>query len=67
MGCTQSSTCVRLGPKNSRSIRPKKLFEIALRWSQDGAGQFLPYYDEKPFLPSLSNVVVAAKKLMQVT
>jgi pyruvate/2-oxoglutarate/acetoin dehydrogenase E1 component len=32
-----------------------------------GAEQFLPYYDEKPFLPSLSNVVAAAKKLMQVT
>lgn len=32
-----------------------------------GAEQFLPYYDEKPFLPSLANVVAAAKKLMQVT
>ena len=32
-----------------------------------GAEQFLPYYDERPFLPSLANVVAAAKKLLQVT
>jgi pyruvate/2-oxoglutarate/acetoin dehydrogenase E1 component len=32
-----------------------------------GAEQFLPYYDERPFLPSLANIVVVAKKLMQVT
>jgi hypothetical protein len=55
------------GSKNSQSIRPKKLFEIALRWSHNGAEQFLPYYDEKPFLPSLANIVIAAQKLMQVT
>ncbi len=32
-----------------------------------GAEQFLPYYDEKPFLPSVANVVAAAKNLMQVS
>jgi hypothetical protein len=32
-----------------------------------GAEQFLPYYDERPFLPSLANIVIAAQKLMQVT
>ena len=32
-----------------------------------GAEQFLPYYDERPFLPSLANVVAEAKKLLQIT
>lgn len=32
-----------------------------------GAEQFLPYYDETPFLPSAANVVAAAKELMQIT
>jgi acetoin:2,6-dichlorophenolindophenol oxidoreductase subunit beta len=32
-----------------------------------GAEQFLPYYDEKLFLPSLADIVTAAKKLLQVT
>ena len=32
-----------------------------------GAEQFLPFYDEKPFLPSLANVIAAAKELMQIT
>jgi hypothetical protein len=32
-----------------------------------GAEQFLPYYDEKSFLPSLADIVTAAKKLLQVT
>jgi pyruvate dehydrogenase E1 component beta subunit len=29
-----------------------------------GADQFLPYWDERPFLPSLESVIAAAKKLM---
>jgi acetoin:2,6-dichlorophenolindophenol oxidoreductase subunit beta len=28
-----------------------------------GAEQFLPFYDERPFLPSLANVIAAAKEL----
>ena len=32
-----------------------------------GAEQFLPYYDEMPFLPSAANVVAAAKELRQIT
>ena len=32
-----------------------------------GAEQFLPYYDERSFLPTLVNVVAAAKELMQIT
>jgi len=32
-----------------------------------GAEQFLPYHDETSFLPSLANVVAAAKELMQIT
>ncbi|HKX49046.1 MAG TPA: transketolase C-terminal domain-containing protein [Candidatus Binatia bacterium] len=31
-----------------------------------GAEQFLPYYDETYFLPSVANVVAAAKELMQI-
>jgi len=31
-----------------------------------GAEQFLPYHDETSFLPSLANVVAAAKELMQI-
>jgi pyruvate/2-oxoglutarate/acetoin dehydrogenase E1 component len=30
-----------------------------------GAEQFLPYYDERPFLPSLASVVAAAKQLIK--
>lgn len=29
-----------------------------------GADQFLPFWDERPFLPSIENVVVAAKELL---
>ena len=29
-----------------------------------GAEQFLPFYDERPFLPSLANVIAAAKELV---
>ena len=32
-----------------------------------GAEQFLPYYDETSFLPSVANVVAAAKELIQIT
>jgi acetoin:2,6-dichlorophenolindophenol oxidoreductase subunit beta len=32
-----------------------------------GAEQFLPYHDETSFLPSVANVVAAAKDLMQIT
>jgi pyruvate dehydrogenase E1 component beta subunit len=32
-----------------------------------GAEHFLPFYDERPFLPSLANVIAAAKELMQIT
>jgi acetoin:2,6-dichlorophenolindophenol oxidoreductase subunit beta len=30
-----------------------------------GADEFLPYWDERPFLPSLEGVIAAAKELMQ--
>lgn len=30
-----------------------------------GADQYLPYYDEKPFLPSLESVIAAARQLMK--
>jgi acetoin:2,6-dichlorophenolindophenol oxidoreductase subunit beta len=30
-----------------------------------GADEFLPYWDERPFLPSLESLVVAAKELMR--
>jgi pyruvate/2-oxoglutarate/acetoin dehydrogenase E1 component len=30
-----------------------------------GANQFLPYYDEKPFLPSVAGIVAAAKELIK--
>lgn len=30
-----------------------------------GADQFLPYWDERPFLPSLDGVIAAAKELMK--
>jgi pyruvate/2-oxoglutarate/acetoin dehydrogenase E1 component len=30
-----------------------------------GADQYLPFYDEKPFLPSLESVVAAARELME--
>ena len=32
-----------------------------------GAEHFLPFYDETSFLPSLPNVIAAAKELMQIT
>ena len=32
-----------------------------------GAEQFLPYYNETAFLPSLANVVAAAKELIRIT
>ena len=32
-----------------------------------GAEHFLPFYDERPFLPSLANVIAAAKELMQIS
>ena len=31
-----------------------------------GAEHFLPFYDERRFLPSLANVIAAAKELMQI-
>jgi pyruvate/2-oxoglutarate/acetoin dehydrogenase E1 component len=30
-----------------------------------GADEFLPYWDERPFLPSLESVITAAKELMK--
>jgi hypothetical protein len=30
-----------------------------------GADQFLPYWDEKPFLPSIESVITAAKALLE--
>jgi pyruvate/2-oxoglutarate/acetoin dehydrogenase E1 component len=30
-----------------------------------GADQFLPYWDERPFLPSLDGVIAAAKEMMK--
>ena len=30
-----------------------------------GADEFLPYWDERPFLPSLESVVAVAKELME--
>jgi pyruvate/2-oxoglutarate/acetoin dehydrogenase E1 component len=30
-----------------------------------GADQFLPFWDERPFLPSLESVLAAARELMQ--
>ena len=30
-----------------------------------GVDEFLPYWDERPFLPSLEGVVTAAKELMK--
>ena len=30
-----------------------------------GADDFLPYWDERPFLPSLESVIAAAKELMK--
>ena len=32
-----------------------------------GADQYLPYWDERPFLPSLQSVIAAAKELMEST
>ena len=32
-----------------------------------GADQFLPFWDERPFLPSLERVVTAAKELIGKT
>jgi hypothetical protein len=29
-----------------------------------GADQYLPYWDERPFVPSLESVVAAAKELL---
>jgi hypothetical protein len=29
-----------------------------------GADQYLPYYDERPFLPSLETIITAAKGLI---
>ncbi|HYT55915.1 MAG TPA: hypothetical protein VEQ38_14495, partial [Verrucomicrobiae bacterium] len=29
-----------------------------------GADQYLPYYDERPFLPSLETIIAAAKGLI---
>jgi hypothetical protein len=33
----------------------------------NGAEHFLPFYDEKPFLPSLVNIIATAKELMRIT
>ena len=31
-----------------------------------GADQFLPFYDERPFLPSVEKIIVAAKEMMRL-
>jgi hypothetical protein len=30
-----------------------------------GADQYLPYWDERPFFPSLDGVIAAAKEMMK--
>jgi acetoin:2,6-dichlorophenolindophenol oxidoreductase subunit beta len=43
-------------PSGVLAVRPRIL---------SGADEFLPYWDERPFLPSLETVVAAAEELMQ--
>ena len=45
-------------PRGRLKVAPKILH---------GAEDFLPFYDETPFLPSLANVIATAKELMQTT
>jgi hypothetical protein len=43
-------------PLGALAVRPRII---------SGADEFLPYWDERPFLPSLENVTAAAKELMK--
>ena len=43
-------------PSSALAVRPRII---------SGADEFLPYWDERPFLPSLETVVAAAKELMK--
>src|SRR5262249_945704 len=43
-------------PSDSLAVRPRVI---------SGADEFLPYWDERPFLPSLESVMAAAKELMK--
>jgi hypothetical protein len=45
-------------PRGRLKVAPKILH---------GAENFLPFYDETHFLPSLANVIATAKELMQTT
>ena len=42
-------------PKGALAVTPRII---------SGADQFLPYWDERPFLPSLEGVMAAAQELM---
>jgi acetoin:2,6-dichlorophenolindophenol oxidoreductase subunit beta len=43
-------------PSGALAVRPRVI---------SGADEFLPYWDERPFLPSLEGVIAAAKELMK--
>ena len=43
-------------PSGALAVRPRIV---------SGADEFLPYWDERPFLPSLESVVAVAKELME--
>jgi len=43
-------------PSSALAVRPRII---------SGADEFLPYWDERPFLPSLESVIAAAKELMK--